>query len=178
MTPSFTHCPVCHVLIAGDAAGDLTPGGASPRSPRNGDLLMCPSCGGIYRLTATGAEPVSEEVLATLPADLQLVIRSAQRLATTPIAPGGYYVRRGGPTSPLERTSRSEALAGGPMSWICRRVADFLSGTLPPRAATAPCTRCGAAIVYDPSQPPGPQVHLLQKVCMQCMGVVPVPFES
>lgn len=56
--------------------------------------------------------------------------------------------------------------------WICRRVADFPTGP-PAGAALAACSRCAAAIAYNPARSlPAP------KICMQCAGIEPLPLEG
>jgi len=89
---------------------------------------------------------------------------------------GGFYGRRTA-SSPLESVGPSPGRPAD--AWICRRLADYPPGRLPPVWAGASCSRCHAVIVYDPDtlrrtpdvRPDTP------KVCMQCAGIQPLPFE-
>lgn len=59
--------------------------------------------------------------------------------------------------------------------WMCRRTVDFAPAPIPDGAGRAPCTECGAEVVFNPATP-APTCNL-PKVCMQCEGIEPLPFE-
>lgn len=60
-----------------------------------------------------------------------------------------------------------------PDVWICRRLADFPNQTVPAGGSVTFCTRCDAAIVFNPAR----QV-MASKVCMQCASIQPLPIEG
>jgi hypothetical protein len=55
---------------------------------------------------------------------------------------------------------------------VCRRAVDFAPTPIPPGALFATCTECYAVVVYSPASPH----QTLPKVCMQCVGIEPLPF--
>lgn len=57
---------------------------------------------------------------------------------------------------------------------ICRRVADYAPSPVPPGAGRTVCSRCGAAIAFNPN---GPHQDKPRR-CMQCAGITPLPIES
>ena len=81
---------------------------------------------------------------------------------------GGQYLER-------DWTGRlTDASPGVPDVIICRRVADYAPSPVPPTAAVTDCTRCGAAIAFNPANPHATCL----KICMQCGGIEPLPIES
>lgn len=60
-------------------------------------------------------------------------------------------------------------------AWICRRVADYPAAKVPSAGQVASCSRCGAAIVYNPMRSLPPTVP---KLCMQCVDIQPLPMDS
>lgn len=90
----------------------------------------------------------------------------------TKTIPGRFY-ERGRDGAYREVGPRADR---APEVWVCRRVADFPPGTIPPHGAEAFCARCGAAIVYNPAtREPTMPAHT-PKVCMQCAGITPLPL--
>ncbi len=65
------------------------------------------------------------------------------------------------------------AYAGDVDVWICRRVADFPHQQVPAGAKVAACTKCEAAIVFNPAR-----TVSAPKVCMQCASIRPLPIED
>ena len=58
-------------------------------------------------------------------------------------------------------------------AWICRRLSDYPGQRPPEGAAVEHCTRCHADICFNPYRHvPAP------KICLQCAGIEPLPFES
>ncbi len=82
---------------------------------------------------------------------------------------GGRFYRRLTPDGPLVPVTD---VVGEPDGWICRRVADYPQQQIPTGGAVAVCSRCAAAIVFNPAR-----TLTAPKVCMQCMGIRPLPFE-
>lgn len=60
-----------------------------------------------------------------------------------------------------------------PDVWICRRLADFPNGQMPPGGALAQCEQCEAVIVYNPARD-----LAVPRVCMQCASIQPLPFPT
>jgi hypothetical protein len=81
-----------------------------------------------------------------------------------PVNPGTFYKRE--PSGRLVPTADT----GQPDVWVCRRVADY--PRLPEGAATTVCCRCHAPIAFNPARTVD-----APKVCMQCAGIEPLPFE-
>lgn len=82
---------------------------------------------------------------------------------------GGQYLERDW-TGRLIDTARRDT----PDVVICRRVVDYAPAPVPPTAAITECTRCGAAVAFNPAGP-----HPTRpKICMQCGGIEPLPIES
>jgi hypothetical protein len=84
----------------------------------------------------------------------------------------GEFWGRWGRSGRLERASPAD---GPPDEWICRRVEDFPAGQVPARGAVTHCTRCQAAIVFNPARV-GTVPADTPKVCMQCAGIRPLPI--
>lgn len=82
---------------------------------------------------------------------------------------GGRYYGRLTPTGPLVPVTD---VVGEPDAWICRRVADYPNQTIPAGGAVAVCTECGAPVAFNPTR-----TIAAPKVCMQCVGIQPLPFE-
>lgn len=87
-----------------------------------------------------------------------------------PTIHGGRFYGRLTPDGPLVPVT--DAL-GEPDVWICRRVADYPNQHAPAGGAVAPCTRCRAALVFNPAR-----IVSAPKVCMQCMQIKPLPIEE
>ena len=85
----------------------------------------------------------------------------------TDTKPGRYYARLFDGSLVEVEPSRA------PDSVICRRVADFPGASVPEGAAVSTCTRCRAPIVFNPANPIASSTP---KICMQCGGIVPLPF--
>ena len=84
---------------------------------------------------------------------------------------GNYYAR-----DPVNGRLVPHA-PGVPDVWICRRVADYPPAPVPVGAGFATCSRCGAAIAYNPARTRTVPATT-PKVCMQCAGVEPLPITS
>ncbi len=61
-----------------------------------------------------------------------------------------------------------------PDFWICRRVADYPGARVPAGGAVAACTKCRAAIVFNPRR----EGVTAPKRCMQCCSIMPLPIDS
>jgi len=83
---------------------------------------------------------------------------------------GGRYYARLTPDGPLVPV---EDVVGEPDAWICRRLVDYPRQQLPASGQLAMCTRCGAAIVFNPAR-----VLAAPKVCLQCASIQPLPIEG
>jgi hypothetical protein len=81
--------------------------------------------------------------------------------------PGKMYVRLENGSS-FEVPKELEQLA---RVWICRRVADFPFGEIPPGAAVCACSKCSESIAYNPKK-----TLTAPKTCAQCEGLVPSPM--
>lgn len=60
-----------------------------------------------------------------------------------------------------------------PELWICRRLDDYPEGRKPDGGALGWCTACGVPVIYNPDAPVAPD---LPRVCLQCVGIEPLPF--
>ena len=74
------------------------------------------------------------------------------------LAPSGFML-------PVEDDS------GAPDVWVCRRTADYAPAPIPAGAAFSVCTKCHAAIAFNPAR-----TVAAPKICMQCAGVTPLPM--
>lgn len=83
---------------------------------------------------------------------------------------GGRFYGRLTPDGPLVPTTDA---VGQPDVWICRRVADFPQQTVPKGGKVAGCSRCAAAIVFNPAR-----TVTAPKVCMQCAAITPLPIDG
>jgi hypothetical protein len=79
---------------------------------------------------------------------------------------GGYYAPDdSGRLQPVDHPD------GAPIAWVCRRLSDF-PGAPPAGYAVTTCCGCTALIAFNP----GRTVDA-PKVCMQCAGLQPLPFD-
>ena len=89
------------------------------------------------------------------------------RARRTTVRAGQYYgePHDGGPLVPLAVPPRPPDVV------VCRRVADFPGGQVPPGAAVVGCAQCAAPIVYNAARQ-----YAAPRVCMQCMQIAPDPL--
>ncbi len=85
----------------------------------------------------------------------------------TPVAAGRFYQQTSRGLVPTDPDS--------PDVWVCRRLEDFPDGVAPPGAAVDACSRCAAAIAYNPARVPTVPADT-PRVCMQCFDIAPDPL--
>jgi hypothetical protein len=70
------------------------------------------------------------------------------------------------------RTGRlTPAAPATPDVVICRRVADYPGGRAPAGATLGTCGRCAAPLAHNAAKYPE-----VERICMQCAHIVPLPF--